>query len=102
MSELNMLCLNQGKMMLSHRQRKTSNIKLREHNTIPGVETTRNITYGNIEGFTGAIGESAANRANAEEAAILKAMNSKMERALSDYTQAKKVLMEEGGGGGGG
>lgn len=98
MSELNMSCLNQGKMMLSHRQRKTSNIKLREHNTIPGVETTRNITYGNIEGFTGAIGESAANRANAEEEAILNAVNSKMERALSDYTQAKKVLMEETAG----
>ena len=44
------------------------------------------------------MGENAANKANAAEAAKLNAMNAEMERALSEYANAKKVLMEETAG----
>ena len=94
-----MSCLNQGKLMLLNRQSKNNSSNTnRFRNMIPGVETTKNVTCGNIEGFTGMMGENAANKANAAEAAKLNAMNGEMERALSEYANAKKVLMEETAG----
>ena len=94
-----MSCLNQGKLMLLNRQSKNNSINTNRFRTmIPGVETTKNVTCGNIEGFTGMMGENAANKANAAEAAKLNAMNAEMERALSEYANAKKVLMEETAG----
>ena len=90
MSELNMSCLNQGKLMLLNRQSKNNSINTNRFRSYDPRVETKNVTCGNIEGFTGMMGENAANKANAAEAAKLNAMNAEMERALSEYANAKK------------
>uniref|UniRef100_A0A6C0CRL9 Uncharacterized protein n=1 Tax=viral metagenome TaxID=1070528 RepID=A0A6C0CRL9_9ZZZZ len=93
---MSMNSLSQGKMVLSNKASKN-----RMHNSnmdssvIPGVENHNNITAGNIEGFTGNMGETKANLANAEEAAFLARNQQALDKALSDYSRAREVLMRE-------
>ena len=88
--------LSQGKMVLSNKAAKNNSDRSIVHNSvIPGVENRDNVTASGVEGFTGQMGESEANIANAREEEILREQNMKLERALSEYAQARKVLMEE-------
>ena len=89
--------LKQGKNVLSNKAYKTKLYIDKHHpnNSIPGVENSKNMYHANIEGFTGAMGKTAANDANAAEAAKLNNMNTQLNQALSEYGIAKKQLIDE-------
>ena len=89
--------LIQGKNVLSNKAYKTKLYIDKHHpnNSIPGVENSKNMYHANIEGFTGAMGKTAANDANAAEAAKLNNMNTQLNQALSEYGIAKKQLIDE-------
>jgi len=91
--------IEQGQLLLSNKASKNSFHHTKIHNSkIPGVETSRNISRGMVEGFTGSMGPTDANTRNQEEAVILKQHQQRLDKALSEYAQAKKVLMEETSG----
>ena len=91
--------IEQGQLLLSNKASKNNLHHTKMHNAkIPGVETSRNISLGMVEGFTGSMGPTDANTKNQEEAVILKEHAQRLDKALSEYAQARKVLMEETSG----
>lgn len=86
--------------MISDRKKECRNHNFNKTDNTPyqGVEQTNNISLGVTEGFTGMLGKTAANDANAREAEILKNHKTAFDRALSDYAAAKKVLDEQTAG----
>lgn len=99
-SNSKMNSLSQGQRIISERKKECRNHNFNNTNNTPyqGVEQNSNISLGITEGFTGMLGKTAANDANAREAEILKSHKTAFDRALSDYASAKKVLDEQTAG----
>ena len=88
--------LAQGKTMLSNNEMR-NRIGYSSINNHNGFNECKN-TYASVEGFTGMLGHSQANKTNEAEARKLKEMNAPYNRAISSYATAHKQLMEETAG----